>query len=98
VQRLKGKGRPVVGENQRAKVLAALTAVDAVVIFNESTPLQLIRTARPDVLVKGGDYALSEVIGAADVQSRGGRVCLVPIVEGFSTSGMIADAARLAEA
>jgi D-beta-D-heptose 7-phosphate kinase / D-beta-D-heptose 1-phosphate adenosyltransferase len=93
VKRLKGPTRPVVGERERARVLAALSAVDAVVIFNESTPLEIIHAIRPDVLVKGGDYTEETVVGAADVRSWGGRVCLVPLVEGFSTSELVAKAA-----
>jgi D-beta-D-heptose 7-phosphate kinase/D-beta-D-heptose 1-phosphate adenosyltransferase len=95
VRRLKGPTRPIVGEQERARVLAALLAVDAVLIFDESTPLELIRVIRPDVLVKGSDYMEDEVVGAADVKSRGGRVCLIPLVEGFSTSGLIAEAVRI---
>jgi D-beta-D-heptose 7-phosphate kinase/D-beta-D-heptose 1-phosphate adenosyltransferase len=93
VRRLKGLTRPIVGEHERAKVLAALSAVDVVTVFNESTPLELIRALRPDVLVKGDDYKENEVVGAADVISWGGRVFLVPIVEGFSTSELITQAA-----
>ncbi len=92
VRRLKGPSRPMVGEDERARVLAALSAIDAVVIFPESTPLELIRAVRPDVLVKGGDYTEEMVVGAPDVQSWGGRVCLIPLVEGFSTSKLIAKA------
>lgn len=95
VRRLKGPTRPVVGEQERARVLAALIAVDAVLTFDESTPLELIRVIRPDVLVKGSDYTEDEVVGASDVKSWGGRVCLIPLVEGFSTSGLIAEAVRL---
>jgi D-beta-D-heptose 7-phosphate kinase / D-beta-D-heptose 1-phosphate adenosyltransferase len=94
VSMLKGPGRPVVAEQERAKVLAALSTVDAVVIFDGITPLKLIRAVRPDVLVKGGDYTEEEVVGGVDVRSWGGRVCLVPLVDGFSTSGLIAEAAR----
>ena len=94
-RRLKGPRRPMVGEQERARVLAALSAVDTVVIFNESTPLELIHALRPDVLVKGGDYTEDEVLGAADVRSWGGRVCLVPLVESFSTSGLTVEAIRL---
>jgi D-beta-D-heptose 7-phosphate kinase/D-beta-D-heptose 1-phosphate adenosyltransferase len=93
VKRLKGPTRPVVGERERARVLAALSAVDAVVIFNESTPLEIIHAIRPDVLVKGGDYTEETVVGAADVRSWGGRVCLVPLVEGYSTSELVAKVA-----
>ncbi len=90
VSRLKGSGRPIVGANERARVLAALSAVDAVVIFDEPTPLQLIVSARPDVIVKGGDYDTDTVVGAREVQSWGGQVRIVPTVEGFSTTGLIA--------
>jgi D-beta-D-heptose 7-phosphate kinase/D-beta-D-heptose 1-phosphate adenosyltransferase len=93
VRRLKGRGRPMVGQRERARILAALAAVDAVVIFDESTPLELICDLRPDVLVKGGDYSEKEVVGAEEVRSWGGRLCLVPVVEGFSTSELIAEAA-----
>ena len=86
---LKGPGRPVVGENERARVLAALASVDAVVIFDEPNPLALIEAARPDVLVKGGDYASEAVVGASEVLSRGGQVKIVPLLEGFSTAGLI---------
>jgi len=92
VRRLKGPTRPMVGEEERARVLAALSAIDAVVIFPQDTPLELIRAVRPDVLVKGGDYSEETVVGAPDVRSWGGRVCLIPIVEGFSTSKLIARA------
>ncbi len=90
VRGLKGPTRPIVGENQRARVLAALAAVDAVVIFAEPTPLELIKATRPEVLVKGGDYNTGTVVGAREVESSGGQVKIVPIVEGFSTSRLIA--------
>jgi D-beta-D-heptose 7-phosphate kinase/D-beta-D-heptose 1-phosphate adenosyltransferase len=90
VRALKGSGRPIVGESERARVLAALGAVDAVAVFNEPTPLQLILATRPDVVVKGGDYEVASVVGAQEVLSWGGQVKIVPIVEGFSTSGLIA--------
>ena len=93
VSGLKGPNRPVVGENERARVLAALAAVDAVVVFAEPTPLELIMAARPDVLVKGGDYAVDTVVGAREVQSWGGQVKIVPIVEGFSTTQLLARSA-----
>ena len=89
VRRLKGESRPLVAEADRACVLAGLECIDAVVIFDEDTPLELIRALRPDVLVKGSDYELSEVVGAEDVQSWGGRVVLAPLVPGRSTSGII---------
>ena len=92
VSRLKGPTRPMVGQRERAYVLAALAAVDAVVIFDEPTPLELIEAIRPDVIVKGGDYKEETVVGAKEVRSWGGRVKIVPIVEGFSTTKLIAKA------
>jgi D-beta-D-heptose 7-phosphate kinase/D-beta-D-heptose 1-phosphate adenosyltransferase len=89
VCRLKGPSRPIVGERERARVLAALAAVDAVVVFDEPTPLELILASRPDVIVKGGDYNVDTVVGAKEVQSWGGRVVIVPIVDGYSTTGLI---------
>lgn len=93
VKNLKGPNRPVVGENERARILAAMSAVDAVVIFNESTPLAVIEAVRPDVIVKGGDYDEAAVVGAKEVRSWGGRVKIVPTVAGFSTTNLIAKAA-----
>jgi D-beta-D-heptose 7-phosphate kinase/D-beta-D-heptose 1-phosphate adenosyltransferase len=90
---LKGPTRPIVGENERARVLAALAAVDAVAVFGEPTPLELIVAVRPDVIVKGGDYGVDTVVGASEVQSWGGQVKIVPLVEGFSTTGLIAKGA-----
>jgi D-beta-D-heptose 7-phosphate kinase / D-beta-D-heptose 1-phosphate adenosyltransferase len=89
VSRLKGPSRPIVDENARARVLAALAAVDAVVIFDEPTPLELIVAVRPDVLVKGGDYQANTIVGAEEVASWGGDVKIVPLVEGFSTTRLI---------
>jgi D-beta-D-heptose 7-phosphate kinase/D-beta-D-heptose 1-phosphate adenosyltransferase len=89
VQRLKGPTRPVVGENERARVMAALAAVDAVVLFDEDTPLELICAIKPDVLVKGGDYAVETVVGHEVVLAAGGRVEIVPTVEGFSTTNIV---------
>jgi len=89
VQCLKGPTRPVVKQSDRARVLAALASTDAVTIFDEQTPLNLIRRIRPDVLVKGGDYTTATVVGAEDVMSWGGRVEIVPIVPGHSTSNII---------
>jgi len=86
---LKGPSRPIVSERDRAYVLAALGVVDAVVIFGEETPLQLIEALRPDVLVKGGDYIEETVVGAQEMRSWGGRVKIVPTVEGFSTTALI---------
>jgi D-beta-D-heptose 7-phosphate kinase/D-beta-D-heptose 1-phosphate adenosyltransferase len=87
--RLKGPSRPIVGERERARVMAALAAVDAVVLFDDDTPLELIRAIRPDVLVKGGDYTIETVVGHEDVIAAGGRVEIVPTVEGFSTSNIV---------
>jgi D-beta-D-heptose 7-phosphate kinase/D-beta-D-heptose 1-phosphate adenosyltransferase len=89
VRGLKGPSRPIVGESDRARVLAALAAVDAVVIFDEPTPLEVILATRPDVLVKGGDYNAEAVVGANEVASWGGEVRIVPLVEGFSTTRLI---------
>jgi D-beta-D-heptose 7-phosphate kinase/D-beta-D-heptose 1-phosphate adenosyltransferase len=93
VRRLKGPSRPVVQEYARARVLASIAAVDAVAVFDEPTPLELMIAVRPDVIVKGGDYVADEIVGAAEVRSWGGRVKIVPFVEGFSTSQLIARAA-----
>jgi len=92
VSGLKGPSRPIVGEKERGRVLAALAAVDAVVVFDEPTPLKLIEAVRPDVIVKGGDYNEETVVGAREVRSWGGRVKIVPTVEGFSTTRLIAKA------
>lgn len=90
VRRLgKGSERPLVPEAERARLLAALAVVDCVVLFDEDTPLELIRALRPDVLVKGADYRHEEIVGAADVESWGGRVVRVPLVEGKSTTDLI---------
>lgn len=89
VRRLKGPSRPVRTEHDRAYVLAALEAVDAVVVFAEDTPLELIRALRPDVLVKGGDYTPETVVGREEVESRGGRVIIVPLTAGHSTTSII---------
>lgn len=89
VCRLKGPTRPIVGENERARVMAALASVDAVVLFEEDTPLELIRELRPDVLVKGGDYTIETVVGHEHVLDAGGRVEIVPTVEGFSTTNIV---------
>jgi D-beta-D-heptose 7-phosphate kinase/D-beta-D-heptose 1-phosphate adenosyltransferase len=89
VCRLKGPTRPIVGERERARVMAALAAVDAVVLFEEDTPLELIRAVKPDVLVKGGDYSVDTVVGHEEVIAAGGRVEIVPTVEGFSTTNIL---------
>jgi D-glycero-beta-D-manno-heptose 1-phosphate adenylyltransferase len=89
-RRLKGEGRPVMDEQSRATLLASLLMVDAVVIFEEDTPLELIGLVQPDVLVKGGDYTIDQIVGAREVIDAGGRVVINPIVPGFSTTGIIA--------
>ena len=88
-KRLKGPERPVNHEHSRALLLANLVIVDAVVIFDEDTPLQLISAILPDLLVKGGDYTVEQIVGAKEVIANGGRVVINPIIEGFSTTGII---------
>jgi len=85
----KGPGRPVNAERDRAYVLAGLESVDAVVLFDEDTPLELIRRIEPDVLCKGADYSLDAIVGAGLVTARGGRVVRVQLEEGFSTTNLI---------
>lgn len=90
VRRLnKGPERPVRSQDERAYVLAALELVDAVVIFDEDTPLALVETLQPDVIVKGGDYAPDTVVGATVVRARGGRVVIIPITPGHSTTATV---------
>jgi D-beta-D-heptose 7-phosphate kinase/D-beta-D-heptose 1-phosphate adenosyltransferase len=89
VKRLKGKGRPLIGEGERALILSALECVDAVVMFDEDTPGELISAAVPDVLVKGGDYKPENVVGRDVVERGGGRLVLVPLVEGRSTTRLV---------
>ncbi|HVY73980.1 MAG TPA: D-glycero-beta-D-manno-heptose 1-phosphate adenylyltransferase [Puia sp.] len=88
-RRLKGEGRPVMDQQSRATMLASLLMVDAVVIFEEDTPLELITLIQPDVLVKGGDYTIDQIVGAREVQATGGRVVINPTIPGFSTTGII---------
>ena len=88
-KRLKGPERPINHEHSRALLLASLVIVDAVVIFDEDTPLELISAIKPDVLVKGGDYTIEKIVGSKEVIANGGRVVINPIVEGFSTTGII---------
>lgn len=89
VRRLKGPTRPINGENERAFVLAALVCVDYVTLFEEDTPEELIKVVRPDVLVKGGDYTLDNIVGADFVTQNGGTVTTIPFVEGFSSTLII---------
>jgi D-beta-D-heptose 7-phosphate kinase/D-beta-D-heptose 1-phosphate adenosyltransferase len=88
-RRLKGDERPVNDENSRALLLASLAIVDAVTLFDEDTPYELITAIMPDVIVKGGDYTFDQMIGAKEVVANGGRVVINPIVQGFSTTGII---------
>jgi rfaE bifunctional protein nucleotidyltransferase chain/domain len=89
VRRLKGDSRPICAAAERAYVLAALEAVDAVVVFEQDTPLELVQLLEPDVIVKGGDYNPDTVVGADIVRARNGRVVIVPIVPGHSTTSTI---------
>jgi rfaE bifunctional protein nucleotidyltransferase chain/domain len=85
----KGADRPVVPEGERARLIAALAAVDCVVLFDEDTPLELIHKLRPDVLVKGADYAPEAIVGAKEVEAWGGRVVRVPLIKDKSTTGLL---------
>lgn len=89
VQRLKGKARPVVGELARARMLAAMEFVDAVTFFEEDTPLELISRVKPDILVKGDDYKIDNIIGADIVIKHGGKVETISLVPGYSTTKII---------
>jgi D-beta-D-heptose 7-phosphate kinase/D-beta-D-heptose 1-phosphate adenosyltransferase len=89
VQRLKGPTRPINNTQSRAIVLSNLQVVDMVVVFEEDTPLDLIKTLLPDVMVKGGDYTIDEIVGAKEVIANGGKVIINPIVAGFSTTQLI---------
>lgn len=89
VARLKGSGRPILPQEDRALLLASLEMVDYVVIFEESTPLKLIKLIRPHILVKGGDYPFNSIVGREIVENSGGKVLTVPLVEGRSTTSII---------
>ena len=89
VRRLKGSGRPLVPQEERAEVLAALECVDAVVVFDEATPRELIAELLPDVLMKGGDWGANEIVGSEEVEAAGGKVVSVPIAPGWSTSEIL---------
>jgi D-beta-D-heptose 7-phosphate kinase/D-beta-D-heptose 1-phosphate adenosyltransferase len=89
VQRLKGPTRPINHTESRAIVISNLAIVDLVVVFEEDTPLELIKSLLPDVLVKGGDYTIDQIVGAKEVMASGGKVIINSIVEGFSTTGLI---------
>jgi rfaE bifunctional protein nucleotidyltransferase chain/domain len=89
VKRLKGHERPINNQISRSIMLSNLAVVDAVVIFEEDTPLALIQSLMPDVIVKGGDYTIDQIVGSKEVIANGGRVVINPLVEGFSTTGII---------
>lgn len=89
VRRLKGALRPVNDQHSRARVLAALACVDYVVVFEDDTPLELIRKVRPDVLVKGGDWSVDRIVGREVVEAAGGTVCSIPLLAGYSTTGTL---------
>lgn len=89
VRRNKGPERPVNDEQERAEILAALECVDAVVIFGEDTPADIIKAIQPDILVKGADWAEDAIVGRETVEARGGKVVRVPIEQGFSTTGIV---------
>jgi rfaE bifunctional protein nucleotidyltransferase chain/domain len=95
IRRLKGEERPVNDERFRARMLAAMSVVDAVVVFAEDTPLAVIESLKPDILVKGGDYRAEDVVGAGVVAAHGGRVEIVPLTDGHSTTGLIGRIRRL---
>jgi len=95
VQILKGQGRPILNENERVEVIAALRAVDYVTVFDEETPHSLIIQLRPDVLVKGGDWSLDDIVGREEVEAAGGKVLSLPFLEGSSTTEIIERIKRL---
>lgn len=94
-KRLKGENRPVNNEENRSLLLASLVMVDAVVMFDEDTPFELISSVMPDVLVKGGDYNVDTIVGAKEVMANGGTVEIIPLVEGLSTTSLIQKIERL---
>ena len=89
VQQIKGNNRPINDESSRVSILASLSFVDAVVLFNEHTPMQLIKLIKPNTLVKGGDYIIKDIIGSDFVISNGGNVKIIPFLKGYSTSRII---------
>lgn len=94
-KRLKGKNRPVNNEQNRALLLASLVMVDAVVLFDEDTPFELISSVMPDVLIKGGDYTVDTIVGAKEVIANGGSVEIIPLVDGLSTTSLLQKIERL---
>jgi rfaE bifunctional protein nucleotidyltransferase chain/domain len=95
VRRNKGPERPINPENERAEILAALACVDAVVIFDEDTPAEIVRAVQPDVLVKGADWPADQIVGRDTVEARGGRVVLMPVEPGHSTTAIVERIRRL---
>ena len=89
IQILKGRDRPILDEESRAILLAALSFVDAVIFFSEKTPINLIRALKPDILAKGGDYKIDTIVGNEIIKENGGKVVLVPFLDGFSSSDII---------
>lgn len=89
VRRLKGASRPIIPQQERCELLASFAFIDAVCLFDEDTPLELIESILPDILVKGKDYAIHQIVGAAEVLEHGGKVETIDLVEGFSTSTLI---------
>ncbi|MDI6839271.1 MAG: D-glycero-beta-D-manno-heptose 1-phosphate adenylyltransferase [bacterium] len=95
IKKFKSKGRPIFNEKDRAAVLCAISFVDYIVLFDESTPQKLIETIKPDILVKGGDYKINEIVGREIVQKEGGKVVIIPKVPGYSTTKIINKIASL---
>jgi len=95
IKKIKGKDRPIVNQSDRLKVVAALGCVDSVVLFNQDTPIRLIRELKPDILVKGGDWDKARIVGAVFVQGYGGKVLTIKLVKGRSTSAIIRKIAGL---
>ena len=89
VREMKGTGRPILPERERAEILAALESVDAVVVFDEPTPKEIISALLPDVLVKGGDWASNQIVGREEVEAAGGKVISIPVLAGYSTSAIL---------
>jgi rfaE bifunctional protein nucleotidyltransferase chain/domain len=97
VREMKGAGRPLVPEQERAEVLSALECVDAVVIFDQATPRETVAALQPDVLVKGGDWSSDRIIGREEVEGAGGKVVSIPVLMGHSTSAMVEKIRKLGE-
>ena len=89
IQKIKGKSRPIIDEDSRALLLAALSFVDAVILFSEETPIKLITDIKPDILAKGGDYEKKSIIGHDIIKKNGGEVILIPYIDGFSSTNII---------